>query len=299
MFEIFTNTNYLLGFFNNVAFLILLGLSLNIIMGYVGYLNLGHVGFWAIGSYTYTILLMQGHDFFVCLFAGAIAAAIAGLILGLPTLKLRSHYIGIASLGFTYIVHSLSLNLTDITRGPLGIPGIPRPTIFGISFQPNHMYFLLSWAVTIVSGIIIYRLLHSPWGKILETIREDQVAAKTLGKNIFLYKIQAFIISAFFAGIAAGIYSSFYQYIGGTNSFFIPQLLLLLTIVMLGGAGSFWGSVVGAVIVWIMYEGVRFLPIEAGLVGPVQQATYASVLVLIMIFRPRGIMGKNVKILQK
>lgn len=299
MLEAFTNPNYLLGFFSNVAYLILLGLSLNMIMGYIGYLNLGHVGFWAIGAYTYTLLLMNGTDFFVALLAAGIAAGISGFLLGLPTLKLKSHYIGIASLGFTYIVYSLMINLTEITRGPLGIPGIPRPTIFGISFQNNTLYFLLSWGVTIIACLIIYKLLHSPWGRILETIREDEVAAKVLGKNIFKYKLQAFTISAFFAGIAAGLYSSFYQYIGGTGAFFIPQLLILLTIVMLGGAGSFWGSIVGALVVWFMFEGVRFLPIDPGLVGPLQQAAYALALILIMIFRPRGIMGRKIKAFQR
>lgn len=299
MFEAITNPDYLLGFFNNVVILAILGLSLNMVMGYIGYLNLGHVGFWAIGAYTYTLLFMGGTNFFLALLAGGVLAGVSGFLLGLPTLKLKSHYIAIASLGFTYIVYSLIINLTEITRGPLGIPGIPRPTIFGISFDSNLMYFLLSLGVGIVCGLIIYKLLSSPWGKILETIREDEVAAKSLGKNTFKYKMQAFTMSAFFAGIAGGIYSSFYQYIGGPGAFFIPQLIILLTIVMVGGAGSFAGSIVGAGVVWAAYESVRFLPIEPTMVGPLQHSAYALILILIMIYRPRGIMGRNVKAFQR
>lgn len=299
MFEALTNPDYLLGFFNNVVILAILGLSLNMIMGYIGYLNLGHVGFWAIGAYTYTLLFMNGTGFFPSLLAGGFLAALSGLLLGIPTLRLKSHYIAIASLGFTYIVHSLIINLTDLTRGPLGIPGIPRPSIFGIDFDSSLMYFLLSLFVGITVAFIIYLLLRSPWGKILETIREDEVAAKSLGKNTFKYKLQAFMLSAFFAGIAGGIYSSFYQYIGGPVAFFIPQLIILLTIVMVGGAGSFWGSIVGAFVVWSAYESVRFLPIEPTMVGPLQQAAYALILIVIMIYRPRGIMGRKVKAFQR
>lgn len=299
MLEALTNSEYLLGFFNNIIYLAILGLSLNMVIGYIGYLNLGHVGFWAIGSYTYTILLMNGTDYFLALLAGGLLAALSGLILGLPTLKLKSHYIAIASLGFTYIVYSLIINLTDLTRGPLGIPGIPRPTIFGMSFDNNLAYFLLSLAVAVVVSIIVYRLLHSPWGKILETIREDDIASQSLGKNTFRYKIQVFTISAFFAGIAGGVYSSFYQYIGGPTSFFIPQLIILLAIVMAGGAGSFWGSIVGAFVIWTAYEIVRFLPLEPTMVGPLQQSAYALILIGIMLFRPRGIMGKKTQMFHK
>lgn len=299
MIEAVSNLNYVADIGTIILYVIILGLSLNMVVGYIGYLNLGHVGFWAIGSYTYTLLFMNGVHFFLALLAGGILAGISGFILGLPTLKLKSHYIAIASLGFTLIVYSLMINLTELTRGPLGIPGIPRPTILGISFDDNVPYFLLSATVTMLVGVIIYRLLNSPWGKILETIREDDIAAQALGKNTFQYKLQAFTLSAFFAGIAGGVYSSFFQYIGGPTAFSIPQLVFLLTVVMVGGAGSFWGSIVGSVIIVLLYEGVRFIPLEPNLVGPIQQATFALILILIMLFRPRGIMGKKVQMFHK
>lgn len=299
MLEALTNPEFLLAFGTNVIIMAMLSLSLNMVMGYIGYLNLGHVGFWAIGAYTYTLLFMSGTNFFLALLAGGLLAGLSGFLLGLPTLRLKGHYIAIASLGFTYIVYSLIINLTDLTRGPLGIPGIPRPTILGVSFDGSLLYFLLSLAVGLVVAGAIYLILKSPWGKILETIREDEIAAKSLGKNTFLYKLQAFTLSAFFAGIAGGIYSSFYQYIGGPTAFFIPQLIILLTIVMVGGAGSFWGSIVGALVVWTAYESVRFLPLEATMVGPIQQASYCLILILILIYRPRGIMGRKVKAFQR
>ncbi|MBU0667978.1 branched-chain amino acid ABC transporter permease [Patescibacteria group bacterium] len=299
MLAAIVNPGYIIGFLTNMVIFALLGLSLNIIIGYIGYLNLGHVGFWAIGAYTYTLLLMNGTNYFVALLAGGVAAGISGLLLGIPTLKLKSHYIAIASLGFTYIVYSLVINLNDLTRGPLGIPGIPRPVIFGIDFSGDLAYLILSIIIVSISCLIIYILLRSPWGRILETIREDEIASKSLGKNIFKYKIQAFILSAFFAGIAGGIFASFHEYIGGPGAFFLPQLLFILSVVMMGGAGSFWGSIVGAAALMTMYEAVRFLPIEATLVGPTQQASFALVLILIMIIHPRGIMGRKIKTFQK
>ncbi len=272
----------------------MLTLCLDIIIGFVGYLNLGHVAFWAIGSYTYALLMLHGQSFFVSMLAAGIAAGLAGLILGFPTLRLKGHYIAIASLGFMYITTALLTNLSDITRGPLGLPGIPRPVIFGISFESDFSFLLLTVGISIVVGVILYRILHSPFGKILETIREDEVASKALGKNTFSYKLQANVLSAFFTGIISALTASFFQYISPTG-FGVPQIIFFLAALMVGGAGSFWGGILGAFIVQGLEEMSRFVPLPPNAIGPVRTMIYALLLIAIMLYRPNGILGKKIK----
>lgn len=286
--------DYLINVVTLIAFLSILTLSLNIITGYVAYLNLGHVGFWAIGSYIFAILALKGTDFFPAMLAGGFAAAISGLILGLPTLRLKSHFIAIASLGFTFIVYSLIINLGDLTRGPLGITGIPKPRILGYSFENSFSFMILTLLITLIAAFVIHRVLHSPFGKILETIREDEVAAKTLGKNTFSYKLQAFVLSAFFAGIAGALSSAYFGYIG-PRGFLIPQEVFFLAALMVGGMGSFWGSIVGTILLQGIEEMSRFIPFSPNIVGPLRGIVYALILISVMLWRPNGIMGKKVK----
>lgn len=281
-----------------VAIYSILTLSTNLIMGYIGYLHLGSLAFFAIGAYSYTLLTLRDTPFFAALLAGGLIAGAAGLILGLPSLRLKSHYMGITTLGFLFIVYSLIINLNDITRGPLGIPGIPRPEIFGFTFNDNYSFLALTLAVTSVCAYIIYRLVHSPFGKILETIRENDIAAKTLGKNTFAYKLQTFMISAFFAGIAGGLYASYFNFIG-PHDFFINQMIFILACVMVGGAGSFWGSFVGTAVLWTIFVSIRFLPIAPNAVGPLKMMSYSALLILIMLYRPRGIMGRKIQTFER
>ena len=292
MTDVLFNPDYLIFVLTSATIFVILTMALNMIVGFIGYLNLGHVGFWSIGAYCYSVLLMNGTPFWLALIAGGLLAGFSGFLLGLPTLRLKSHYIAIASLGFTYIVYSLAINLTGITRGPLGIPGIPRPSFWGINFDDKYLFFLLCAAIAVVSGFVMKRVLASPFGKILETIREDEIASQSIGKNTFSFKLKAFTVSAFFAGIAGGLWASLYQFIS-PYSFFIPELVFLLAALMIGGAGSFWGGVVGTYVLYIIYESVRFMPVPPTSVGALQQMAFALLLIIIMIFRPRGIMGKK------
>ncbi len=290
--------DYIINFLTLIVILSMLTLCLNIITGYIGYLNLGHVGIWAVGSYAYALLALQGYPFFLAMLGGGVAAGIAGFLIGLPTLRLKGHYIAIASLGLSYIVYSLLLNLTDITRGPLGLPGIPRPKIFGISFDDSTPYFFFTLGVCFIVGFLLYRILHSPFGKILETIREDEVAAKALGKNTYRYKLQAFVLSSFFVGIISSLSASFFQYISPLG-FQIEQLIFFIAAVMVGGAGSFWGSILGAFFIQGIQELCRFLPLTPNAIGPVRTMLYSLVLILIMLYRPQGLVGKKMKVYQQ
>jgi len=286
--------DYLIHLAAEFIILSMLTLCLDIIIGFVGYLNLGHVAFWAIGSYTYALLMLHGVPFFVSMVAAGVVAGIAGFLIGLPTLRLKGHYIAIATLGFMYITGAFLSNLTDVTRGPLGLPGIPRPTIFGFYFGSDFLFLGLTVAISLVVALLIYKILHSPFGKILETIREDEVAAKALGKNTFGYKLQANVVSAFFVGIMSALSASFFQYIGPTD-FEVPRMIFFLAALMIGGAGSFWGGLLGAVVILGLEECTRFIALPPNAIGPIRTMIYAVILIAVMLYKPNGILGKKIK----
>ncbi len=273
--------------------------TMNVIVGNLGILYLGHPAMFGIGAYTFAILTTQhGYGFFTALLAAGIITALAGFLLALPTLRLKSHYIGMATLGFLMIVHGLFVNLRDLTRGALGIPGIPKPNIFGHSFSTNLEFLLVSLLICALIGAIFYRIINSPFGKVIETIREDETAAKTLGKNTAKYKIQAFVLISFFAGIMGGVYASYIGFISPWN-FALDQLIILIAAVIIGGMASFWGSVVGAALIILLPEPLRFMDLPTDIVGAMRNAIYGLLVILFMIFKPNGILGKRTNIFSK
>ncbi len=277
----------------------ILCLTMNIILGYLGILYLGHPAIYGIGAYTYALLSINaGFGFFSALICGGLLAMIAGGILCIPALRLKSHYIGMTTLAFLIIVNGLFINMRDLTRGALGIPGIPKPTIFGYYFGSNTSFLILSLTLTTIICFILHRVMHSPFSKVVETIREDETASKTLGKNTIKHKIQAFLIASFFGGIGGGLLASYLGFINPT-SFDAKELIIIITMVIIGGMASFWGSIVGAALIILLPEPLRFLDLPPEFVGPLRYAIYGLLLILFMIFRPNGILGKRTNIFSK
>ena len=290
--------DYILFIATLVAIYSILTITMNILVGYIGILYLAHPAVYGVGAYTFAILAKGGTNYFLALLAAGAVATILGLIIAMPTLKLKSHYIGMSTLGFLIICHGLFINLKGITRGALGIPGIPRPTIFGETLNTNLSFFIFTIIITTVIGIILHRILHSPFSKTMEIIREDETAAKTLGKNIIKYKLQAFMITSFFGGIGGGLLASLLGYISPTN-FNIDELVLILTMVIIGGMASFWGSIVGATIIILIPEALKFLDIAPALIGPLRYGIYGMLIILFMIYKPNGILGRRTNVFSK
>ncbi|MBI4234810.1 branched-chain amino acid ABC transporter permease [Candidatus Peregrinibacteria bacterium] len=270
----------------------------NILLGYLGILYLAIPAIYGIGAYTFAILATNGSNTFLAIFLGGIFAMIGGLLLSIPALKLKSHYIGIATLAFLFIISSLTYNLKDLTRGSLGIPGIPRPTIFGLYLESNLSFFIFTLIVTIIICTILYKILHSPFAKVIEAIREDEIAVKTLGKNTKIYKLQAFMISTFFSGIAGALFASYLGFINPQN-FHIPQLTTAISMIIVGGMASFWGSILGTVILVLVPEILRFLTLSPDILAGVRLGIYGLILILFMLFKPNGLMGKRTNIFSK
>lgn len=290
--------NYILHILITINIYSILAVSMNMLLGYLGILYLAHPAIYGIGAYTFAILTLKGVNFFIALLAAGFSSMLASFILSLPALKLKSHYVGMSTLAFLMIVFSLFINLKDLTRGALGIPGIPRPEFFHYNFNSSLGYFLLTLTISVIILILLHRILKSPWSKVVEAIREDETAAKTLGKNIKKYKIQAFLITGFVGGIGGGLLACFLGFINPWN-FAIEELMYILAMVVVGGMGSFWGSIVGVIIIVLLPEPLRFLDLPSSIVGQLRYAIYGLLIILFMIFRPNGILGKRTNIFSK
>ncbi len=276
-----------------VCIYIILSVSLNLITGYVGLLNLGHAAFFGIGAYASALLVkVVGVPWPAALVLGAILAGIAGLLIGIPCLRLRGDYLAIATLGFGEIIRAVMKNWTSLTRGPRGIPGIPKPELFGYAFTDNGAYLLLSFIIMLIVVFIVWRMVASPFGRVLRAIREDEIGALTLGKNIVKYKLIALSTGAFFAGIAGSLYAHYITFID-PSSFTLLETVLIVSMAVLGGLGSITGSVIGAIILILLPEPLRFLDLPSYVKAAMRQIIYSIILILLIIFRPEGLLGEG------
>lgn len=253
---------------------IILAVSLNLITGFTGQFSLGHAGFMSIGAYVCAIISMRmptTAGFLLGVLAGASAATLVGILVGIPTLRLKGDYLAIATLGMAEIIRVLFLNM-DITNGAAGLNGIPR--------FANWTWLYVFTAATI---ILINNFIKSSHGRACISIREDEIAAESMGINTTKYKVMAFAIGAFFAGVAGALYASYFYFLKPDLFGFLKSIDILV-IVVLGGMGSLTGSIFAAIILAVL---TTFLQAFTA----VRMIIYAALLVLIMIFRPQGIMG--------
>ena len=274
-----------------IAIYVVLALSLNLALGYTGLLNLGHVAFFGIGAYTSAILTKAGHPYFLSFLAAGIFAGVAGFFLVFATRKLKGDYLALATLGFNYVVYSVLLNWSSLTRGPLGIPGIAKPSFLGFTISTNFQYLIFVSIIAIIVGFIIYLIVKSPFGRLLQATRDDEMGLRVLGKNTFKLKVKSMVISAFFAGIAGSLFAHYLQFIE-PGSFMLTEIILILTIVIVGGLASVRGSIAATFVIILLPEALRFFPIPSAILGPARQIIYALILITILLYRPRGIFGR-------
>jgi branched-chain amino acid transport system permease protein len=268
----------------------LLAVGLNVVVGLAGLLDMGYVAFWAIGAYTMAVLSGAGPvqiahlNVWQILPLGIAFAMIAGVLLGLPVLRLRGDYLAIVTLGFGEIIRITAANL-DIVNGSRGISNIPAPRFFGVDFlNKTTPYLYLSLALLVVAVILIRNLNDSRIGRAWVAIREDEVAAEAMGINVFRTKLWAFAFGASTAGIAGVIYASRTNFVS-PSSFQIITSILVLSMVVLGGMGSMLGPILGAAAIVIIPEMLR------DVVSPsVRFMAFGAILVIMMIFRPEGLL---------
>jgi branched-chain amino acid transport system permease protein len=277
-------SEYLLQVATMMALYVVLASSLNLIIGFTGMYSLGHGAFYGIGAYTSAILAVNlGWPFWLTMPLGGLLTALVGAFLGLATLRLRQTFLVFGTLAFGEIVRILIMNWPSVTRGPMGIPGIPPPRVFGAELtSPVHYYYLiLAFAALMV--FLIHRLYHSRIGRAWVAIREDEVAAASMGISVFGFKILAFTLSCLIAGLAGAFYAHFVTFISA-DQFGMGESFLILTMVALGGTGSIIGPIIGACILILFPEAFRFL-------AQFRMVVYGAMLIAVIVIRPEGLAG--------
>ena len=275
--------------------------SLNLTNGYAGLFSLGHAAFMAIGAYTSTLLtfplaLREAYDlpmlpaflggpdavwpFFPALCMGGLLSSLAALLIGAPVLRLRGHYLSVASLGFVVIVTTFAKTLKSITRGPMGISAIPSYT---------NIYWTYLWLF--ITVYVVWRLVNSRFGRAIMALREDETAAQVLGIYPMKYKLFSFVVGAFFAGVAGGLYAHFTKAIRPFEfSFFLTFQIVVMLI--LGGMGTIGGPIVGAVSLLALRYALKPLEEHFKIYGLIE-IIYAVLLIVVMLFKPEGLVGRK------
>ncbi|MEW6607722.1 MAG: branched-chain amino acid ABC transporter permease [bacterium] len=282
---------YLLHILVIAGIYIILTMSLNLIVGFTGLPALGYAAFSCIGAYTSSLLaLNMGMSPWLGLLIGAWIAALSGVVIGYPALRLKGDYLALATFGLGVIVYSIAKNWVSLTRGPMGLPGIPGFSVFGFQLSEIWCYLLLVLIFVVMTTFVINRIVNSPFGRILRSIREDEIASEAMGKDTTKHKLLVFIIAAFFAGIAGSLYAHYITFID-PSSFTVMESITILLMVIFGGMGSIQGSIVGAVILVVLPELLRFVGIPSSIAAPLRQMIYGLLLVILMLKRPQGIIG--------
>jgi branched-chain amino acid transport system permease protein len=283
---------------------IILAVSLNLITGYTGQFSIGHAGFMAVGAYSSVFMtvyysdaaeqwltsivgatLAQSLVFLAVIIFGALVAAVAGLVVGVPSLRLRGDYLAIVTLGFAEIIRIVILNI-DRVGGATGFRG-QVPPWDGRLIIPQYANFIWIGGFAVITIVVVYNIVNSDTGRALISIREDELAAEAMGINTTRHKVLAFVISSAFAGIAGGLFGHFRQFLH-TNDFQFIRSIEIIIMIVLGGMGSITGAVLGAIVITILPELLRKLP---GDLYGYRLVIYSALLIVIMLTRPQGVMG--------
>ncbi len=281
------STNYLLRVITTAVLYMILALGLNIVPGFTGLLDLGYVGFYGIGAYTAGLLTIHyGLSFWVILPLAALNGAIWGILLGAPTLRLTGDYFAIVTFGFSELVVLVIRNELWLTRGPMGLPGISPPVIFGHPLKFDWEFYYLAVFLLILVLLIVSRLEDSRLGRAWFAIREDEIAAQCCGVNLIRYKIIAFAISASIGAMGGAFFARWFKFIH-PDMFKFWESILILCLIVFGGMGSITGTMLGALILIPLSEILRAI-LPQGMFNA-RYLIYGLILVLMMRWRPAGL----------
>ncbi len=263
-----------------------LTLSFNLLSGYLGQFSMAHAGFYGIGAYSVGILTRHVFSIpvFPAMLIGMAVAGVVSLFLAIPTLRLKGSYLSIVTMGFAEIVKLIEINQVNLTNGQMGIMNIPKLSIFGFTFtSPIHYYFLML-GITVLFTYLVKAILDSRIGRAVISIREDDIAADTMGIHVFKYKVMIFIISTMMAGLVGGFYAVYTTFID-PSSFSQEISVRIMSMSLLGGLGSLPGSYIGAIVLAVLPEVTRGLSTYRYLI-------YGAIIVVTMLFLPNGLMGR-------
>jgi branched-chain amino acid transport system permease protein len=312
LFTDLLNPSYLAGFLTLVVIYSVFTIGLNVHWGYTGIFNFGVAGFFAVGAYTSAIITKQPATgnymtyiggfhmpYFVGLLGAGLACAVLAFIIGIPTLRLREDYLAIASIGVAETLRRIFINEMGLVNGTRGMIGIPQP-LHGLVDTADYKYVYLAIAATVL--VIVYvaveRGIRSPWGRVLRAIREDEMTAAASGKDIFAFKMQAFMLGAFIMGIGGAMYASYVRAI--TPDTFVPMFGTFLIWVMLivGGSGNNKGAILGALAVWLIWDRTGAIVSDAQdpRIFYVRNLLIGVLVVAVLLLRPKGLWGEEKRV---
>ena len=302
--------SFVIFFFIICSFYIISSLGLNIQYGFTGMFNVGIAGFFAVGAYTSAIL--TGPEYADTIFGGfqlpiifgwlcaIVVSGLAGVLVGLVTLRLREDFLAISTFGIAICIQLVALNSESVTRGPNGLYAIPKPfSRFLDSAVMSNLFYLIICIMTIVAiYYALERVVKSPWGRVLRSIREDEVAAEALGKNVFMYRLQAFVLGCGIMGLAGAMYANFVRFISPQD--FLPIFTIQVYVMLIvGGKGNNLGAIVGAIVIWALWSAsdslINFIvtPDYQTQAAALRIIIVGMVLVLMLLFKPSGILPEK------
>ena len=282
---------YLLHILVLVGIYIILSVSLNLIAGYTGLISLAHATFYGVGGYVAALMALKLHSpFLVNIICAIVLSGLLGALMGIPSLRIRGDYFIIATFAFQVITFNVLNNWVSFTGGPMGLPGIPQPTILGMRISAGVSFLVLVGIFCALALWVTRRIVQSPFGRVLKAIREDEVFAQAAGKNVAAHKVLVFVIGAGMASVAGVMYAYYISFIDPT-SFTVMESILILAMVIIGGAGSLQGPVIGAVVLVVLPEVLRFVGLPTSVAANLRQIIYGGLLVAFMMWRPRGFLG--------
>jgi branched-chain amino acid transport system permease protein len=278
--------DYLLHTLILIGIYVILTISLDLVAGHGGFISVAQAAFYGIGAYSSALIAIKTNSFFLGLAGAMIVAITISLVVSLPSLRLVGDYFIIATFGFQIIAFNIFNNWTDIFGGPDGIRNIPAITIFGVIFNSKMPVLVLVLGGVSLAYALARRITTSSFGRVLHAIREDEIFAQSFGKNTLRFKVTTFAVSAALAAFSGSLYAHYVTYIDPTG-FTVQESILILSMVIVGGPGTRFGPVIGAILLVVFPEALRYFGVNYSTAANVRQIIYGSLLILLMFIRPR------------
>lgn len=276
-----------------------LGMSLNLVAGYTGMMSLCHGGFLGLGAYSVAVVTLRyGYSWPPAVAVAALLSLAVAWGLGSFSLRFRGDDFVIVTFSFQVILYRIAQNWSSLTGGPPGLAGVPPPKILGLSFDSPQRFALLAALLALLVMAVLGRLVDSPYGRVLRAIRGDEVLALSLGKAVHSYKRSVFVIGAVIAALAGCLYAPYFTYVN-PDSFTTQESIFIIAIVVVGGAGRLWGSVVGAFLLLLLPELLRFLGLPSGTAAILRQMLYGALLLGCVLWRPDGLLGEGASLAEE
>ncbi|HXY74815.1 MAG TPA: branched-chain amino acid ABC transporter ATP-binding protein/permease [Dehalococcoidales bacterium] len=286
--------SYVIHILNMCLIWAMLGVSLNLLLGYTGLMSMGHAAFFTVGAYGSALLAIHlGVNFYFAMLLGILIGVLIGFLTAVPALRVRDDYLILLTLGIQMVTYGVVVAGIRFTGGTQGLTNIPPPTFFGIKLQSAISFLPLILIFCAIVVAISLRLINSPFGRVLRAIRDDDIAARSVGKNVTIIKVIVFAIASGMAAMAGSIYAHYSGFIAA-SSFTVDQSIAIVVVVIVGGTANIWGSVVGAVVMVVLPQLINYIPGTALLISPIREVVYGAMLILFIRFRPQGLIPENV-----